>query len=122
MSYLISSKQVDIDRSVTWANNAVVNTSVTINFTKPAQPVDKYQITFDNQSLETSVTCNVYALKTINGVQKPSHIGVLSYAANAVQSKTIENIFVNADLRLVFSNGSAIVTGFTGYVKIEEVM
>jgi hypothetical protein len=122
---LITGAQVDVDRSAIWANSALVNTAVNIDFAKPAAPIGEYMLTVYNPSAVTPITVGVYS-KALNlgGQDRYSFITSLSFPANSTQSRYIHGVFNGTDVRFVLTNDTALEAsdGFTATLRLREVM
>lgn len=133
-SNVISGRQLEADKNITFANNALINTQVTIDFLKPKESFSKYIISVYNPSTVTDLTCKVFSIEenvdTTN--TRYSLITTLAFAkSQAVTGTTInmitaivQGMFAGAKLRLVFSNDTALgaAEGFTGILRVREVI
>ena len=123
-STVLSGKQVESDKTATWANNTAANTPVNIDFTKPDLTLGEYMLTLYNPSTVTSITVKIYT-KALNlgGQDRYSLITQLSFPANECQSKYIHGIFCGESVRFVLSNdiNLGIADGFTATLRLREV-
>lgn len=128
----ITAQQISTDQAVAFANSALINTQVAIDFTRPAMTKDRYKLVCYNPSTTSDLTIKIfdkvlsigggthYAL--IDTVTIPMSQSITGTTEEA-HTKFYEGLFVGNDLRLVVSNNTALgaAAGFTAYIRLREV-
>jgi hypothetical protein len=128
---IVSGLQVRADQAVAFANSAVVNTLVNVDFVKPSIVRQRYKIAIYNPSTVTDLTIKLFsvALNFGGGTQYDLIDTIVIPKSQAITGSTVsayakfvEGLFVGVDLRLVVSNNTVlgVADGFTGYVRIRE--
>jgi hypothetical protein len=128
-----SGVQVSTDRDITFANSALVNTQVTIDFTKPDQIRKKYELQVYNPSTITDLTVKVFHVEAnvdstntryslVTSITIPKYQTVTG-TAFGMYSTLLQNIFNGVNVRFVISNDTVLggSDGFTAILRLKEL-
>lgn len=129
----ISGSIVGTDNIITFENSAAANTQVNVDISKPNNPKSRYLITVYNPSIVTDLTVKIFTKETsFGGDTRYGYLDVTTIPKSQTVSGTIintyviivEGIFIGADLRLTFSNNTALGAsdGFSAYVRVREII
>jgi hypothetical protein len=121
------------DEALAWANNALVNTEVVVTVPHPGKRNQYYALTVYNPSTGSDLTCRVYQKKhNLGGADRQAYVTSFTFPKSTAGDltdtgttvKILEFPFVNDDMRLVFSNDTAIAADgvFTGYMRLETLI
>jgi hypothetical protein len=131
-SNVVLGNQIGTDQAVAFANSALINTQVNVDFVKPTVVRNRYKLAFYNPSTITDLTVKIFSVALafggatrydlIDTITIPKSQAITGTTVNAY-TKFVEGLFVGADLRLVISNNTPLggADGFTGYVRAREV-
>jgi cellobiose-specific phosphotransferase system component IIB len=112
------------DNQMSWANSEAAGTLKQIDVALRSPQYENYALTVDNPSAETALTVNIYNRKDdLNGVDTYSLITTLSISMNSTETKLIDKVLLNPNVRIELSNDTAIgLSGaFTATVRVEEI-
>jgi hypothetical protein len=124
-------KQIDTDKTATFANSAPANTQVNVDIVKPLATKQRYMLTVYNPSTVTDLTVKIFGVcKALGGATRYAYLDTMVVPKSqaitgttvSAYSKEIEGIFNGKDLRLVVSNDTALgaAEGFSASIRVEE--
>ena len=129
----VAETQVETDQDLTWANSASANTQKTYTFTKPTNPLSKYELIVYNPSTVSDLTVKIFAKElalkedirngyitmfTVPKAQAFTGTTINTYV------KTLEGIFNGTDCIVVVSNDTILggSDGFIATIRLRELM
>lgn len=113
----ISGAQIGIDQTAAFANSALVNTQVNVDFTAPVEPSLLHVLTVENPSTVSDFTVKVFnVVAALDGATQYAYLCTLAVPkAQAITGTTIttymfeiEGLFASGGVRLVVSNDTAL--------------
>lgn len=129
---LASAKQISTDQASAFANSALIDSQVNVDFTLPDYTKERYEVVVYNPSTVTDLTVKAFSKElALGGGTRYTLID--SFTVDKAQAKTgttisgyvkfLEGLFVGTDVRIVVSNNTALgaAEGFTAYVRLREV-
>jgi hypothetical protein len=131
-SNVVLGTQINADQSIAFANSALINTQVNVDFVKPTVVRNRYKLAFYNPSTITDLTVKLMSVALafggatrydlIDTITIPKSQAITGTTVSAY-AKFVEGLFVGGDLRLVISNNTVlgVADGFTGYIRAREV-
>ena len=125
--------QTGDDQTITWDNSDAANTQKSCSFTKPAKPIEEYELIVYNPSTVSDLTLKLFAIETdLAGDTRDALITTIPILKSQVMTgttvntyaKIIHGIFNGVDCKLVVSNDTALgaAEGFSATIRLREVM
>lgn len=130
---MVRQTQVDVDKSVTFANSAPANTqAAAITITRPANPVKEHELIVYNPSTITDLTVKLFAVETnLGGGSRDVLIATVIIPKKQTttgtnieaHAKFATGLFNGADLKIQVSNDTVlgVADGFTANLRLREV-
>jgi hypothetical protein len=130
--FLMRPKKIGNDQAISFPNNSPINTQVSASVNAPAETLYEYMLEVYNPSTVSALTVKLFAVETsfgggtrdvlidtlpIGKAQTLTGTSIVAYL------KMFHGAFVGANLKLVFSNDTAlgVTDGFTAYMRLKAV-